>query len=682
MAEMSSREHLYASYINKKTLRWTEKYYQIPAGNKKTRQREVRQKLREVIEWNPFVVPYIPQAKAEALYKQLGCDEKTYKDKRLMGIIHKRAWSKSRGEKLDFKTGKVTRDYEADIGISVDQIRLGSNQAKIPSQATLVQRYENEYHVKLALTSDSKSGRETFVVCDKFVWYAESRVYDYLTRQTRLSRLINVNEEDVTNALEDLNKDPDSHLVQAVLNSCHFPVSLVFGEPGTGKSVVIETLCALCTDLDIDVRVCSFTGKAIANLKGRITGRTRATFSTAHSLYKSYRDLRNYQKSRENTTDSIYPTGSGVLIIEEASMMSTSLFSSLVSQMMKARHRLQVILVGDHHQLPPIGWGRLFESLLRAPIMRSELKTNYRTRNDWGTTIVQNSRLYIRESMGGETISSAGASTKITWHPEYFYFDPGDHIRDYIQMYYQDPKDYQSVMIVSPWNKRKNAINTLAQSILRGADSHICFPPSRKWYVNDKVIITRNSPTDNVFNGSLGIIRGFGSRRIKLDDKDGVWWALETTKSRPRQVYDCEIRVSTLEIDTLEGTLQRVSIPLISRVKDPQDEEEDDILTGYLRSLDADDVDLAYCYTIHKAQGSESIIVILDCYHMPHCGYRYVPGGIRNIYTAITRTKRCFIYNGYLENIDPLLLPPSHATHDCLRYRLQIDSQTIRQRKK
>ena len=69
-----------------------------------------------------------------------------------------------------------------------------------------------------------------------------------------------------TNRSKDLKK-PSEELISAIHKSFNNSVSVITGEGGTGKTLAIQIIHKICNTMKIGFRVCSFTGKAIANIK-------------------------------------------------------------------------------------------------------------------------------------------------------------------------------------------------------------------------------------------------------------------------------------------------------------------------------------------------------------------------------------------------------------------------------
>jgi exodeoxyribonuclease V alpha subunit len=142
------------------------------------------------------------------------------------------------------------------------------------------------------------------------------------------------------------------------------PVALLTGTPGTGKTFVLaRVVWALCQQYDRwSVAVCAPTGKAAVRVTEAIRAASlddpdvhayprRAT--TVHQLLEVGRNGHDgegwgFQRNASR------PVEERFVVCDEASMLDTDLFAALLRACGKGTH---LLLVGDPHQLPPVGHG-------------------------------------------------------------------------------------------------------------------------------------------------------------------------------------------------------------------------------------------------------------------------------------------------------------------------------------
>jgi exodeoxyribonuclease V alpha subunit len=121
------------------------------------------------------------------------------------------------------------------------------------------------------------------------------------------------------------------------------PISVVTGSAGTGKTWTITRICEAAESLGKMAVLLAPTGKAADRMR-EVTGRAAGTI---HSLL--WFDGANFHAEPENLPQN------AVYIVDEVSMCNVSLTWNLLSRI--NFNTSSLVLVGDHHQLPPIGPG-------------------------------------------------------------------------------------------------------------------------------------------------------------------------------------------------------------------------------------------------------------------------------------------------------------------------------------
>lgn len=155
-------------------------------------------------------------------------------------------------------------------------------------------------------------------------------------------------------ACNDLNlANPGNHPAIDMVSSTL--LSIVTGGPGTGKTTIVREIIASHPDLTI--KVTAPTGRAARNTQGR----------TVHYF-------KTIQEAGMNEFQ-----GAELIIVDEASMLTTDLFLIVLTMAPETAH---IVLVGDVDQLPPVGPGEVLRDLLETkacPV--TVLDTNYRNPN-------------------------------------------------------------------------------------------------------------------------------------------------------------------------------------------------------------------------------------------------------------------------------------------------------------
>lgn len=138
---------------------------------------------------------------------------------------------------------------------------------------------------------------------------------------------------------------------QAVFDATHYPLLLVTGGPGCGKTTLIKALSLLFTRNNKRLALAAPTGRA-AQRMAQVCGLPARTI---HRLLK-------FDPSRNQFVHGITePLEIDALIVDEASMIDLLLARDLLCAIPK---HASLILVGDKDQLPSVGPGRVFGDLL------------------------------------------------------------------------------------------------------------------------------------------------------------------------------------------------------------------------------------------------------------------------------------------------------------------------------
>lgn len=454
-------------------------------------------------------------------------------------------------------------------------------------------------------------------------------------------------------------------VIYEVLNS---PVGVISGGAGTGKTGIIEAIVRINDRYGILSVVLSFTGRAVANLKSRIKESSSVIFSTIHSFMYKIKD------SKEGS----FPDEPFTLIIEECSMVSTSLISKLFKKISEECD-VQLILVGDKDQLPPIEWGMFFLSVIESGFYKEHtLKINHRSNKE---------------------ITSDASHFKQGAHLPDMKHIPKTRYCENLEKFYRSCA-HDTHMIVTPISKMRKSINEEIQKLLNKGKETIINHFSHTYYLSDKVIFNKNLASTNVYNGTIGRIVG---KIYKAMEKCICGKSLLEGESEEESEEESEDENSNQakSIDTCTNTCmdgylllyhggrwenfysnpggkvlhllvdicneERIAVPAMRRVKKEENLDEEESIEENEKQVypTLENLELAYCLTTHKAQGGEWKNVLYYLNNWLPC---YIPGGTANVYTALTRAKdELLVYRpkeGRLNHI--------HRTHDMLPILLNM----------
>ena len=391
-------------------------------------------------------------------------------------------------------------------------------------------------------------------------------------------------------------------------------ILFLVGYAGTGKSTTSRTLLDLVgTRYDKkEIITCALSGIA----SQRISDTTGYESATIQSL------IVKHEKN------DVFPYS--VVLIDEASMINSSLFARFLSKIDK---NAIVIIVGDDAQLPPIGAGNVLSDVLTlelAPIVK--LTKIYRQSEDQAITLIAN------EIRKGQV-------------PEYKrVYDDFEFVDISMQNYYamkntlsadelQNMREENSQQIISEMLHR--VVASIEKARYRLHNKNI------KEYLNYFQVITPmkggtlgttnlNKVLQEYFNPNPKKCVKRGNLEFRLMDKV-VHIKNENMNSWSGDGFKLGEESAQRRIfNGMSGLLFKI-----------EEEEElvyvfypnEDVVVAYEYSELKNYLMLSYALTIHKVQGMEYDIVV-----MPMSFSHFIMHNTKLLYTAITRAKhRCVI---------------------------------------
>ena len=380
-------------------------------------------------------------------------------------------------------------------------------------------------------------------------------------------------------------------------------VCIVTGGPGTGKTTSINLVIRLLERTG-SVALCAPTGRA-AKRMSEASGRPARTL---HRLLEYSGEGLGFARNGDN------PLDADAVIVDEMSMVDIFLMRALLEAL---RPGTRLIMVGDADQLPSVGAGNVLRDMIAAgtvPVARlteifrqageSQIVVNAHriNRGEYPELRTRDTDFFLdRRQTPAEAAASVVGLVKARL-PKYMDLDP---LRD--------------IQVMAPMKRGEAgvfALNALLQAALNpeGPDKPGLTHGGAVLRRGDKVMQVRNNydlewsrdgeDGQGVFNGDIGYILAVDARE----------------------------RAVTVEFD-------------------------DGRVAEYDESL-LDDLELAYCMSVHKSQGSEFDAVVLPLVNGPPMLMT------RNLlYTAVTRARRLAVIVG---------------REDCLRG--MVDNNRILQR--
>jgi exodeoxyribonuclease V alpha subunit len=406
---------------------------------------------------------------------------------------------------------------------------------------------------------------------------------------------------------------------ESCVNSFQYSISAFSGPAGSGKTYAIQAIIDAAlhnSKRTLSVALAAPTGKAAK----RMTEVTLREAKTIHRLLEYSMSDGKFKRNEDNKLDE------SIIIIDEFSMVNLPLFYSLLKAINFNRTRL--ILVGDHNQLPPVGLGNILRDVIQSKALPLVV-LNQVMRN--AGALRENSLAILNGQLNPTTTEDTKNRVGLkSWYildknekQEQVLFALQETIANRLEKYGFDL--LQDVQVLTPQHKGllgTRSINIILQKLLQKklynvdvADVQENHKPMI--YIGDKVIQTVNNYDFDIMNGSQGIVKNI----IKKS---------EITEELFSQLQDWNYdHIRMLKADDYVMFIDfgnKHNSNIIALPKQPE----------FVNNLE-----LAYCVSCHKAQGSEYPCVITIC----HSTHQFMLH--RNwFYTAVTRSKECSIVIG------------------------------------
>ncbi|MCD8826011.1 ATP-dependent RecD-like DNA helicase [Staphylococcus gallinarum] len=481
----------------------------------------------------------------------------------------------------------------------------------LSNQPQEIINHEQLEEVMQQLVDADKLIRQDTEVAIPSLYYSELKSVQNLYRNfTYTNKLKEIEQSDLLLEIGEIETRNDVNYAEsqreALQTAINSKVMLLTGGPGTGKTTVIKGIVELYAEIhglsldyddykndDYPVVLGAPTGRA----SKRLADATGLEAMTIHRLIGWNQDTQP-----EDILDN--EISAKLIIIDEMSMVDTWLFHQFMNAV---PIDAQIVLVGDEDQLPSVGPGQVFKDLIDSKVVpRVNLTEVYRQQD--GSSIIELAhRMKLNEPI----------DITQRYHDRNFINCSTEQIPTVVEKVVgsavKKGYDMSDIQVLAPMYKGSAGIkklNTVLQSILnpKQKDSREIEFGDVIFRKRDKVLQLVNRPSDNIFNGDIGVVVG-------------IFWAKENALNKDVLVVDFEGN---------EITFSRQDLMELTH---------------------------AYCTSIHKSQGSEFPIVIMP---MVKQYFRMLQKPI--LYTGLTRAKQSLVFLG-----DPQAFEIGLNTHGQVR---------------
>lgn len=310
----------------------------------------------------------------------------------------------------------------------------------------------------------------------------------------------NLNAEEITEqVLKKLALKLATEQLQVVEGILAHRVGVITGGPGTGKTTLVRSLCAVFGSLGKTISLAAPTGRAARRLS-EVTGKRAAT---VHKLL-GYNPAEGYfERDRDN------PLETDVMIVDEVSMVDTILMYQLTRALPASAI---LILVGDAFQLPSVGPGNVLADIIAADILPVfSLNTIFRQAEE--SPIVLNAHR-VRRGLFPDLESKAVNQGR----SEFFFIEaqqPDDAVARISQLCTQTlPETFgldriRDIQVLTPMHKGEVGTINLNQVLQKKLNASPAAEkiPGVAFRPGDKVMHLRNNYQKDVFNGDIGTVK-------------------------------------------------------------------------------------------------------------------------------------------------------------------------------
>ena len=314
---------------------------------------------------------------------------------------------------------------------------------------------------------------------------------------------------------------------EAIKKALNNSISIITGGPGTGKSLIVKTICEIYQDKNKHhkIHLASPTGKAATRLETL----TNIKAKTIHRLLK-FRG--------EGFDEHFVLAHPGLLIVDEFSMCDIPLAYHLFSAI---NANLKVVFVGDTNQLPSVGPGNVLKDMISSGIISTtELKENFR-QSDEGVIIPLAKKI------------TEGELPQLNDGPDFVFkkiIDEESALEEIMAVFRRLDRNFNifNIQVISPIKNGVLGVNNLNKEIRACINPAVSSKPSiGPFRLGDKVMVIKNNYDKEVFNGEFGQVIEVNAKRslaVKIYESDRVVNFKSDELNYFRHAYACTVHKS------------------------------------------------------------------------------------------------------------------------------------------
>ena len=413
----------------------------------------------------------------------------------------------------------------------------------------------------------------------------------------------------ISHAEDELEIKYDETQKNAIRNALNNPLSILTGGPGTGKTTIINGILMCLKEL-AGIPSGALYSEDPPFLLAAPTGRAAKRMSEITDISaKTIHRLLGLGIGENDATD-VNELNGEILIIDEMSMVDMFLFKQLLSGINSTK---RIVFVGDQDQLPSVGAGNIFSDLIKSDAFpTTRLQVIHRQGED--SSIIKLAHAINEEAAEQVIFDKTKNYSFIPCQPSLV----GDAIDQIVNLAIKRGFKKDDVQVLGAMYNGQGGIthlNDILQDVMNPMSSKtkVIEAHNESFRIGDRILQLQNNPEKDIYNGQIGKIIG-----LNPDDK-------------------AKILIADFDGKEIEFGVK-----------------------------DLNDITRAYAITIHKSQGSEFPLVILNLTMQNYMMLR------RNLlYTAITRAEKNLVMVGEKKAYIMALRTPGNDRKTDLAFKIR-----------